>query len=521
MKRPRVLSALLAFILAVAASPALAVHMTGTFEVEGDAVNSDAAGDDWDNALGFVPPPAAAGTTTIFAVAETPNQSFVIGTKDLDDVSSAGVTSSVWRWDVHSVPDKDRLTNAYAARYANGILYFGADRFANNGDAMLGFWFFQDFVTLNPDGTFKGVHRTGDLLVLSNFVNGGRTSEIRVYAWDPAHCTPNDGCPTLRLLAAGLSSAGNAVCDPTDVACAVTNPGGAASPWPYTPKSGPSGTFPELSFFEGGVNLAALGLAEECFASFMAETRASQSVTASSKDFILSGFQPCNPAISVSKACAAAVNSAGAGVTVSVSGEVCNTGDVDLTGVQVVDDHAGTLLSNVTLAPTACASYSGSYTSSTVSNTDTVTATGVGARNSGTVTDTETAACQAAANTGLSVTKTCDLDLAAVTLQDGAPALAIVIDINGQVCNEGNVELTGVHVVDNRAGTVLTGMTLPPASCLAYHGRYLPDPAIVLGDLETPSTVAFTDQVHASGTAALGLGSVAASSPVVTCFVCQ
>jgi hypothetical protein len=276
-----------------------------------------------------------------------------------------------------------------------------------------------------------------------------------------------------------------------------------------------------VSFFEGGVNLAALGLAEECFASFLASTRASQSVTASSKDFILHGFQPCNAGISVNKECTAAVNSAGTGVTVSVSGEVCNTGDVDLTGVQVVDDHAGALLRNVTLAPTACASYSGSYTSSTVSNTDTVTATGTGARNTGTVTGTDTATCQAAANKGISVTKTCDLDLAPVTLQDGAPALAIFIDINGEVCNDGNVELTGVHVVDNRAGTVLTGVTLAPAACLAYRGRYIPDPTISLGDLQTPSTVSFTDQVSASGTAALGLGGVSAQSAVVECFVCK
>jgi hypothetical protein len=510
---------LAALVLGVA--PVFAVHTTPTFEVDGDATNSGTAGDDWGNALGFAPPPAPAGTTTIFAVAETPNKSFVIGTKDLDDVSSGGVTSSVWRWDEHSVPDKDRLTNAYAARYANGILYFGADRFANNGDAMLGFWFFQGVVSLNPDGTFNGVHRIGDLLILSNFVNGGKTSEIRVYVWDPAGCTPNDGCPTLRLRAAGMSSTGNAVCDPTDVACAVTNPVGAASPWAYTPKFGPSGTFPVVSFFEGGVNLAALGLADECFASFLAETRASQSVTASSKDFILSGFQPCNPAIRVTKECTAVVNSGGTGVIVSVGGQVCNTGDVDLTGVQVVDDHAGGLLSNATLAPSVCASYSGSYTSSSVSNSDTVTATGTGARNSGTVTASAPATCQAAANKGINVNKVCDLDLAPVTLQSNEPALAVVIDISGQVCNTGNVALTDVHVVDNRSGTVLTGGTLAPAACLTYNDRYIPDQTIALGDLETPSTVSFTDQVTATGTAALGLGGVSAQSAVVECFVCK
>lgn len=516
-----VLAALLALVLAVAVPPALATHLSGTFEVDGDAINSGAGGDDWDNALGFTAPPPPADTTTIFAVAETPNKSFVIGTKDLDDISSAGVTSGVWRWDEHSVPDKDLLTNAYAARYANGILYFGADRFANNGDAMLGFWFFQDSVSLNADGTFNGVHKIGDLLILSNFIQGGKTSEIRVYMWDPANCTPNDGCPTLKLLAAGLSSTSNIVCDPGDIACAVTNPVDAPSPWPYIPKFGSSAFFPVVSFFEGGVDLAALGLANECFASFMATTRSSQSITASSKDFILSGFQPCNPAVAVTKDCVATVNPDGTTVTVSVGGQVCNTGDVDLTGVSVVDDRAGTLLSGATLAPNACAAYSGSYTSLSLSNSDTVTATGTGARNSGIVTAGDSATCQAVASAGINVNKTCDLDLAPVTLQSGAPALAVVIDIGGQVCNTGNVELTGVQVTDNHAGTVLTGATLPPGSCASYSGRYTPDQTIALGDLETPSTVSFKDQTHARGTAAFGLGIVGADSLEVECFVCK
>src|SRR5918995_194537 len=80
--------------------------------------------------------------------------------------------------------------HSFAARYTddNGdeLLYFGSDRFDNSGDAVQGFWFLQDEVT--PVGTngggFDGVHINGDLLILSDFSNGGDVSTINVYEWD-------------------------------------------------------------------------------------------------------------------------------------------------------------------------------------------------------------------------------------------------------------------------------------------------------------------------------------------------
>ena len=48
---------------------------------------------------------------------------------------------------------KDELLDAFAARYGDRM-YFGADRYAGNGDAVMGFWFFQQEVVAQPDGTF-------------------------------------------------------------------------------------------------------------------------------------------------------------------------------------------------------------------------------------------------------------------------------------------------------------------------------------------------------------------------------
>ena len=39
----------LAAVIALGVAPALAVHDTGVFELDGNAVNGAAAGDDWDN----------------------------------------------------------------------------------------------------------------------------------------------------------------------------------------------------------------------------------------------------------------------------------------------------------------------------------------------------------------------------------------------------------------------------------------------------------------------------------------
>ena len=70
------------------------------------------------------------------------------------------------------------------------MLYFGSDRYDNSGDAQQGFWFFQNTIGARQQqrrrGTgFTGVHKTGDLLVISDFSNGGTTSTITVLQVGP------------------------------------------------------------------------------------------------------------------------------------------------------------------------------------------------------------------------------------------------------------------------------------------------------------------------------------------------
>jgi hypothetical protein len=64
------------------------------------------------------------------------------------------------------------------------------------------------------------------------------------------------------------------------------NQGDTSAPWPYTPKSGTPGIFPQGSFFEGGINVSRLVPDVGCLSTFMAETRSSTPFDSRLKDFV-------------------------------------------------------------------------------------------------------------------------------------------------------------------------------------------------------------------------------------------
>lgn len=272
-----------------------AVH-NSVFELDGNAFSQDR--DDWDNVLldgggssiantGVIPDPKP---ITIFTTG---------GSKDIHDVTE-------WRHKEGNVPPKDNITNAYAAAYdVNGdlVIYFGADRYAVNGASQMGFWFFKNEVGLNDDGTFSGEHADGDMLVLVDFTIGGKVGEIRVYQWLTAG-GGSDG--NLDFVDGGkvLGAEPDIFCLEDDSACGTVNKEETDSPWPYDPKFGPDDTFSPGAFFEGGINISALLGPEICFASFLAETRASHEENSVLKDFVLSGLDTCKPCeIEVTKEC--------------------------------------------------------------------------------------------------------------------------------------------------------------------------------------------------------------------------
>jgi hypothetical protein len=334
------------------ATPAAAVHDTGAFELDGNAVNGAAMGDDWDNVCHQVlhtdcstasDTSALGGANAVDWVAE-PNLNATIftggGSKDPQDVNQ-------WAWKdgAGGLPDKDNLLHSFAARYATpvgDVLYFGSDRYDNSGDAQQGFWFFQNSIALGGNsvggGTgFTGVHRAGDLLVISDFSNGGTTSTITVYSWDPT-CTKTTGstagaCGDANLRIKGTSTSANcASAAAEDQFCGIVNgANGTVAPWPYTDKSG-NNTYLQGEFYEGGVNLTALGLGDRCFASVAAETRSSTSTTATLKDFTLGTFGTCGSSVTTQSSITGSTSIGTGSVSASDSATVTVIGVTTWTG---------------------------------------------------------------------------------------------------------------------------------------------------------------------------------------------
>jgi uncharacterized repeat protein (TIGR01451 family) len=292
-----VLSLLLQYFSFAAAPPALAAHNEGIFELEGNAIDQPAPGADWENG-----PEGASDSFFVGASSEEADVDVTYftggGSKDENDVPAWAITDN-------SVPDKDELLDAYAAVYqvsGDTWVYFGADRFDNDGTAQIGFWFFQDDIGI-ASGDFTGNHVDGDVLIISEYTNGGVVSSICAYQWDGSGggsniAQPFGVCDTatngsnLNLVAAGT---GCDVADGIFDICAKTNDDIEVAPWPFENKDGEN-DFDPGQFFEGGINLSDMfGGDAPCFGSFLAETRTSAETDAQLKDFALGDFNTCVP----------------------------------------------------------------------------------------------------------------------------------------------------------------------------------------------------------------------------------
>ena len=169
------------------ASPAIPLDQ---FELDGNPNSQAAAGVDWDALF-----PNGADSSTWSAQGSLDevftadvfgqfDDQFATGSKDISPISG-------WEWKKAEPGDKVDIQNAFAATYekdGDQLIYFGADRHANAGDAEIGFWFFRDTVQAVDDGTppnlpFTGEHQIGDVFVEAQFTQGGETPTVQVYEW--------------------------------------------------------------------------------------------------------------------------------------------------------------------------------------------------------------------------------------------------------------------------------------------------------------------------------------------------
>ncbi len=463
------------------------VHL---FELDANALDpAPALPDDWQTLYldGTLP---AGGSFDFTGIIADPGDVSIFtqgGSKDDKNISD-------WRHKDGSVPDKDNITNAYAAAYhctadaaaddlceeGDLIVYFGADRYANNGDAFMAFWFVQDAVGLNANGTFAGVHTVHDVLVLVQYPQGANAVPIiRVLEWNPALANVKNTANLHELFPATAAPCNGGLDE--DVACATTNHQNETSPWPYVPKAGTSGTFPFETFYEGGINITALLGSTPCFSSFIAETRSSESPDAVLKDFVLGGFEVCEAA--VDKACTATFDSGSGEVDVLFSGNVSNDGAApleltladDVGAITAVCFDAAPLgdcagdpapadlditsgIATFTLQPGQTVRYEGGYTDTapvldpntgTFIEQDEVTITGTEVGSTTVVLDeTAQAQCSAPGLSGISIVKECTAEV------QGGDTLLVTVAGSGQ--NTGNLTIVNLKLTDSQTLTTLS-----------------------------------------------------------------
>jgi hypothetical protein len=236
-------------------------------------------------------------TSTTFCTADT--TTYATGSKDTLDIPG-------WQCNKdNNVNSKIDIMNAYAAAYTatNGdkIIYFGMEKNKNNGTNDVGFWFLQgnaSCVSTGPSVTWSGTHALGDVLVVSEFSQGGGVSTITAYKW-VGGSTP--------LVPFGQG--GDCKTDTTgdDTLCATTNATGSATwntnittKWKTADATlGVGNTIVPPDFFEGGINLTKAFLnsgstVPSCFNTFIGDTRSSTSLTATLFDYARGTLGECS-----------------------------------------------------------------------------------------------------------------------------------------------------------------------------------------------------------------------------------
>jgi hypothetical protein len=227
---------------------------------------------------------------------------FATGSKDTLDITG---------WECNhdnNVNSKIDIMNAYAAAYidpgtGDKIMYFGLEKNKDNGTNDVGFWFLQGNASCSaPSGhkPWTGTHTVNDVLVVSEFTNGGGVSNITAYRWV-------GGTNPLQQIATAGDCKGSAG---TDAMCATTNSGATqfnttiTTPWLTSDATGGVGRTKIVppDFFEGGINLTRAfsgsgATAPSCFNTFIADTRSSNVPSSTLFDFARGQIGQCTAAL--------------------------------------------------------------------------------------------------------------------------------------------------------------------------------------------------------------------------------
>jgi uncharacterized repeat protein (TIGR01451 family) len=556
-----------------------------------------ATSDDWANALKFPGHPAAGSALATSFVGPSTNPAepvnslndntfFGGGSKD-----TLGISSGPWEYQLTSTPAKDDIEHAFAAAYTysspntggpahNGdtVIYFGMDRVDNSGDATAGFWFFQDssisLSTTKKGGgfIFTGHHANGDLLIVSDFSQGGAIGSLQAFTWSCGTSTPSATCDSggslksvTALLTAGIT------CDPitgNSSFCGIVNDtDGLTSPWGFVDTKNVATTFSHGEFLEGGIDLQNIfGANVPCFSTFMAETRSSNKPDSALQDLTPPvSFPLCG--ISVTKTCVGngVLSNGGSTVTYSWTVTATNTGIGNLYDVTVVDTLPDGVTENISLINESTtpnflgAKLSASATVTFVVNCSAGVCTGAetgggSVTNPASVTNTadvhaftapsnggteifpspdvpQTSICLASSPGAINVTKHCDATNGGPVLVSQGGFVVVKVPFTAQVCVPMTVNGVPAEGVDNitmsdsPSATFTSNGTISsinPGDCKTVTGYYFPSAVDAGSDGLIAGRYFFTDTLTAKGKGAIDGATITnpALTGGVTCPIC-
>jgi len=563
-------------------SPAMAVDPTTYFELDGNILSN--GGTDWGDIFTPLAPAGATAKAPLPAGFSSPTfvldfnptgnddqSTYATGSKDTLNITPGWQCAKA-----NNVNDKTDINNAYAVAYTADVggtphllVYFALDVASNEGTKNVAFWFLKDSevgcVAGNKASDFTGNHMDGDVLIVAEYSSGGRVATILAYKWVGGAGGFLDPTP--------VGSGGDCQDGPFDV-CARTNGsnlnGDGVSPdvpWvvktktsrPQDPAYNSSRDLDSGEFFEGGIDLTALGISG-CFNRYLADTRSSTSLTATIFDYALGNFANCS--IAASKACvdttvntatnnftstftATITNDSPAGNVYDVSfnekanaiptGETCtitsNTGDQNVNGTVLTNAGTPVKLTS-SLAPGGNVTVGISCTGPANGFQNAIHASAGSASGQVDITkDAMSDSCAATLTRDLTIAKICK----GMALQGGGSSgdpitLQASVEITVGNPNTSNENVAIDTVTDNKVSSFTTCGTntavdpativLAPGDTYCFAGSYTPTTGDLNGQ-QAPSTAFFTDQANATAHGSISNTPLSQQSSVVSCYLCD
>lgn len=404
----------------------------------------------------------------------------------------------------NNVNDKTDIVNAYATAYIDPIssdliVYFALERYSNEGTGNVGFWFLKDdevgcpvMATGPKSASFTGNHVDGDTLVVAEFATGGDLDNVVIaaYEWQGGAGGFLDPNPVGGVMGSECigDGAGQNLCGVVNKEQILM----ANIPWlteTKQPGNTPSNDLDEAEFFEGKINLTALGL-DGCFAKYMGVTRSSTSLTATIFDYALGDFNLCS--IDVVKACTVGVppvvNAAGTKVITTFDVVVTNDGGGPVSDVAIAEKIAAGIgvcelvaIDDVATGPTSlpkdtpvtikASLTAGESVEATVKceganglvNIVQATAKSVASSTTPDLTETYTMlsqnTCPISPNPTVTLTKACDGVRLWTEPNSGVLSMLVNVDISLQ--NTSPQQLQNVDINNHVGGTANTGNAIP------------------------------------------------------------